>query len=658
MNLRTLTRLTFPKGGLAVRYSLFFLTGILIIFLIAFVYSYIFSRKILMEEGKKDARTLTDLTIVRLENIIQPIELVPQHLVRAMETIGMNEKEAIRMAREYVIESPQVFGSCLAYEPYTFNGKSYWYAPYWYETRNSVKFKILGNPGYDYFKMDWYRLPKLLNRPVWTEPYFDKGGGDTLMCTFSVPFYKTEHGKRIFRGVLTMDVSLSAFERIVNSVRVYKSGYGFLVSRKGMIINYPTTVLIHENILDVVKKRKGVNTFKAVSEMLQGKRGFVKVDGLRAKQDPSFIYYAPLSSTGWSLGIIFPEQELFSDIMSFFRKLAIIFIFSVLAILVTTILITRKFTRPISRLVEATRRIGQGDFQAPMPIYRSKDEISQLTNAFSVMKEELMNYIRDLRETTTAKEKIESELNVAHTIQMGMLPTGFPVRDDCDLYAVLESARAVGGDLYDFFFLDENHLCFAIGDVAGKGVPASLFMMVMRTLFRSNVSLSEPLHEVFRLINRELCRENPKQMFVTFWAGIINLETGETEFCNAGHNIPFMVEADGPILKVRQARGIPLGVIENAIYTSGKMILGAGATLIIYTDGVTEAISADKTFYGEQRLIRILEESAQKKSKEIVHDLVTDVRNYSAGLEQADDITVLVLGYKKMDDKTHFNGKG
>jgi len=631
-----------------------FLAGLLTIFLIAFIYAYIFSEKILLEEGKKTAANLTDLTITRIENILQPIQIVPGTLVQALENHGVNDKEILGLTRDFLIENPEVFGSCLAYEPYEHYKKEYWYAHYIYETSSGVKNKVLGNTNYDYFDQDWYRLPKLLNRPVWTEPYFDKGGGDALMCTYSVPYYKIEKGKRIFKGVLTMDVSLESFKRIVNSVKVFKSGYAFLVSQKGNIINYPDLTTVNKDIQEIVRQGNGINTVKAIGEMLQGKRGFVRVDGLMAKKDPSFLYYSPVPSTGWSLGIIFPEKELFSDFRSFFQRLIIIFLICVFSILITTILITRRLTLPISRLVDATHRIGQGDFNAPLPVYRSKDEISQLTIAFSGMQEELSTYLRNLRETTIAKEKIESELNVAHTIQMGMLPTEFPVRKECDLFAMVESAKAVGGDLYDFFFLDDDHLCIAIGDVAGKGVPASLFMAITRTLFRSNISLSTPLREAIGRINQTLGKENPNQMFVTFWSAIIDLRNGEMEFCNAGHNFPFLLKTNGEVSKISQSSELPLGVFEDSSYTSRRLYFKPGEILVLYTDGITEALNMAQEFYGENKLIQVLSNPGEKSAKGIGTKLSGEVHNFAQGLDQADDITILVFKYKgNIEDKSY-----
>ncbi|MCK9424326.1 MAG: SpoIIE family protein phosphatase [Bacteroidales bacterium] len=643
-------RFKFPKyfrfWGLAFRYSLFFLVAILIIFFIAFVYSYGYSVRLLVEGAQKDADILTQQTIVRFENTLLPVELVPQTLVHALENPNVSYNDVIRIAKDFVIRNDVVFGSALAFEPYAFDKDTYWYAAYTFERSTGVIQKMLGGRNYDYFTKDWFRLPKLLNKPVWTEPYFDKGGGDTLMCTYSVPIYKSVNGSRKFIGVLTMDISLATFQEIVNGIKVYKSGYGFLISHNGRILTFPKPGFVNKNILDVARKGKGTETILAIKNMMNGKTGFSSMDGLEAKHSSSFISYAPVSSTGWSFGIMFPSRELLSDLLQFLKDLLWIFSFSLVALLITTVLITRRLTRPISRLVEATRKIGQGDFHAKLPIRKSRDEIAQLTKAFSVMQDELSSYILNLQETTIAKEKIESELNVAHTIQMGMLPRGFNTPENWDLFATIDPAKAVGGDLYDFFYLDPDHLCIAIGDVAGKGVPASLFMMVTRTLLRAKLIANRPIEEVMQSINKELCLENPNQMFVTFFAGIVDLKTGEMDFCNAGHNYPYIISADGKVRQLKVRNGLPLGIFDTEKYTSGRFSFHSREILVLSTDGITDALNKSNDFFGEAQLTESLAMLANKSSKELTETLIYQLKRFSTGTEQADDITILALQYK------------
>jgi sigma-B regulation protein RsbU (phosphoserine phosphatase) len=640
----------FPKftffRGLAFRYSLFFLVAVIMILFFPLIIGYGTSGALLYLNAQWKATILTEQTITRFENELLPTGLVPQTLVQATENPNISYPEVLRIARDFVRHDGVVFGTCLAFEPFLNGSDKYWDAEYAYEKNGKMIIKNVGSTRYDYFKMDWYRLPKLLNKPVWTEPYYDEGGGDTLMCTYSSPIYRIVNGKRIFTGVLTMDVSLSGFARIVKDITIFESGYGLLISRQGKIIASPKAVLNTKNILDIAKAGKGTKSQKAVREMMAGKSGFDAMDGLESKKNPSYLSYAPVARTGWSFGIIFPEEELFDTMFKYLKVMAWMFGISIFILLLTTIFITRRMTRPIVRLVQATRKIGQGDFEARLPVRKSKDEIAQLTNAFAVMQDQLRSYVHNLQETTTAKEKIESELHVAHQIQMGMLPRGFVTPDNWDLFATLDPAKAVGGDLYDFFYLDKDHLCIAIGDVAGKGVPASLFMMVTRTLLRAKAVAGTPISQVIGSINHELCQDNPSEMFVTFFAGIVDLKTGEMEFCNAGHNYPYILSNGEEIRQLKVRNGLPLGIFETAVYTSGVFTFKPTEILVLTTDGITDALNQSNDFFGEAKLAASLTQLANKSTRSLTELLIGELKRFSSGAEQADDITILALQYK------------
>lgn len=649
-------RIKFPKitfyRGIAFRYSLFFLVAITIILFIPLVLGYGTASVLIMLQAKNDATTKTNQTVTRIENVLQPTELVPQTLVRAMENPNISNTDVMRIAREFILQDSYVFGTCLAFEPYQGESGSYWYAPYAFEKNRKLQTRILGSKSYDYFKMDWYRLPKITGRPVWTEPYYDQGGGDTLMCTYSTPIFRNLNGIRKFIGVMTMDVSLAGFAKIIKEVKVSDTGYGILLSKQGKIIVSPIPQLMDKNILDIARQGKGSETMWAIRDMLKGNSGFSNMDGLEAKKRrPSYLSYAPVASTGWSFGIIFPEDELYDDMYSFIKVMSWIFGISIAILLLTTVLITRRMTRPIVRLVEATRKIGHGEFDTRLPMRKSKDEVAQLTRAFAEMRDELRTYIINLEETTTAKEKIESELNVAHTIQMDMLPRGFLTPDNWDLYAILNPAKAVGGDLYDFFYLDPDHLCLAVGDVAGKGVPAALFMMVTRTLLRAKALAGIPINLVMESINRELCQDNPNQMFVTFFAAIVDLKNGTMEYCNAGHNFPMVMEASTSVKKLKERHGFPLGVSENGRYKAGFYTFGDGEVMVLTTDGVTDALNTQEEFFNEKRFQETLIRLAGKCARELTTGLSEEISKFSKGAEQADDITILALQYQVTTDK-------
>lgn len=637
-------------SSLAFRFSLFFLTGILVIFSVAFYWAYDYAYNILLKDAENDARNITLLTITRIENVLQPIQQIPITLSQALDVVNPNYGDVINITRDVVIENPVIYGSCLAFEPFRYDPEHYWYGAYQYETRYGIRNKILGSPSYNYFEYDWYRLPRVLNKPVWTEPYFDEGGGDTLMCTYSVPFYTYDKkGNKVFSGVLTLDISLNSLAELANDVRLFKSGFGFLISAKGKVMTYQNDSLVNRNIIEIAREQGHPENIQVVEKMLKGDSGFVRVHAFDRGGDGSMLYYAPVSSTGWSFALVFPIRELFSDLIDFIWQLVIIFMISVTAIMVMTILMIRKFTMPISRLVGETQRIGHGDFNHKIPVIRQGGEISQLSSAFSTMQEELVSYINNLRATTIAKEKMESELQIAHHIQMGMLPDEVPDLPDWDLHGLLVSARAVGGDFYDFFFPDNNHLCFAIGDVSGKGVPAALFMMMTRTLLRSRMRLEIPINQVMSEMNRDLCQENGSQMFVTFFICLLDLKSGSLVCCNAGHNLPFILKANGMVDKTGFPPGIPLGIMEDFSYTSVSFTLNRGDYFIMYTDGVTDAENPSGNMLDSHGLTDLVAGQNSLTSQQLCEKILGGLRLFAAGAEQSDDITLLILRHMEND---------
>jgi sigma-B regulation protein RsbU (phosphoserine phosphatase) len=252
-----------------------------------------------------------------------------------------------------------------------------------------------------------------------------------------------------------------------------------------------------------------------------------------------------------------------------------------------------------------------------------------------------------LIEAYVEKERMEEALKLAHDIQMNMLPKifpPFPERQEFDIFAAIVPAKEVGGDLYDFFFIDNDHLCFAVGDVSGKGVPASLFMAVTKTLFRSTASNGGTPGEILARLNAEICRDNESCMFVTLFCGILNIRTGQVDYSNGGHNVPYYLHHDG-VSPLENLGGRALGLVEQSPYASGRMVLRPGEALLLYTDGVTEAMDSSETLYSDQRLAQFLGTNRGSAPRQIIGDLIGDVRQFAGGAAQSDDITVLALLY-------------
>lgn len=288
---------------------------------------------------------------------------------------------------------------------------------------------------------------------------------------------------------------------------------------------------------------------------------------------------------------------------------------------------------------------------------KSRDELVGELQETNV---ELQRSFEDLRRTTSAKERMESELNIGRDIQMRMLPMEFPAfpnRSEFDVHAALHPAREVGGDFYDFFLIDEDRFCFGVGDVSGKGVPSALFMAMTKTLIKSRASNDGSPASILTHVNDEMAVNNESAMFVTIWLGILDLVSGRVTYCNAGHNPPYLRRAGGSLERLAVRHGPVVGAMEGMVYGESTLELGRGDAFLLYTDGVTEAMDPDRNLYEEHRLVSALEPQDEGKPEELVRVTVDDVWEFQSDAEQADDITVLALqwfGSAEGDDRRTF----
>lgn len=279
------------------------------------------------------------------------------------------------------------------------------------------------------------------------------------------------------------------------------------------------------------------------------------------------------------------------------------------------------------------------------------DEIEELANAFNKMTSDIVSYINDLTIATTAHERIETELRVARQIQENMLPKNFDInsKSEISIYAIMRAAKQVGGDFYDFFYTDKNHICIVIGDVSGKGVPAALFMAMTKAYIKELAMSGLTVNEILNRTNALLCSNNENEMFVTVYLGILDIKNGIFEFCDAGHNPAFLCNHDGNIEKIISKKGFVLGGIESYSYTSNTIKLNEGDILFIYTDGITEAHNTNDALYGEENLINCLSNLKNNTPEFICNYILEDVYKFSKDVPQFDDITMLTLRYNESD---------
>ena len=312
--------------------------------------------------------------------------------------------------------------------------------------------------------------------------------------------------------------------------------------------------------------------------------------------------------------------------------------------------------RPLKALAASTQEVATGNFNVHLPVVRTHDEVRKFRDSFEEMQKALANYVEELKVTTASKASMESELHVASDIQMGMLPKRmppFPDRQDIDLYAMLKPAKDVGGDLYDCL-LRGDRLYFCVGDVSGKGVPAALYMAMVRSLFRNITAYATSPADIVNSLNRGLADGNDYNMFCTMFLGVLDLPTGQLMFCNAGHNAPVLHRQEGGEAKawyMQPKVNIPLGVFDGFSFEEETMLMRPGDKLFLYTDGVTEAESQDAVLFGEDRLLEILKDAeaqATLSPSGYVDAVYQSVQQHANGAVQSDDITIMEVEYKGM----------
>jgi sigma-B regulation protein RsbU (phosphoserine phosphatase) len=270
------------------------------------------------------------------------------------------------------------------------------------------------------------------------------------------------------------------------------------------------------------------------------------------------------------------------------------------------------------------------------------------------MKTSLKQYIKELTETTAAKERIESELMIAHDIQMSILPKVFPPfphREEFDIYALIDPAREVGGDFYDFFFVDDERLCFVIGDVSGKGVPAALFMAMTKTLIKATSSRGITPGEILTRVNRELSQGNDSCMFVTIFCGLLSTTTGEIFYANGGHNDPFILRKGNEAAWLEGNRGLVVGAMEHTVYETGQTILQPGESIFLYTDGVTEALNTREELFSDDRLRKKITFLQAHPPEEVISGVAEEIARFSNNMPQADDIAMMMIRFRGKRDE-------
>ncbi len=632
--------LSFVKRSLATRMSLLTVFFAAIILIAALGYMFSVSRQAIRKEAVDRATNQLENTVLRVNNILDQVEVATNNTAWLINRHLDSPDLMFEYSRRILENNPDLNGCSIAFEPYFFPGRGRYFSAYSYNDDGVIETTQEGNEHYEYFYLDWYQLGKLLDRPVWTEPFIDYNPDDIhskdMIASYCKPL-KDKEGKYI--GTLSVDLSLSWLSNTISAVKPYPNSYSIMIGQGGTYFVHPdSTKLVYQTIFTESMEHPDTAMVSLGHAMQRGEAGMrqLKVNG-----EDCYVFYKPLSTTGWSVAIVCPESDIFGG----FNKLRRSVTGTVIGGLLLLMLVCGRFIRheikPLTKLARQAETIASGDFNVTLPEDGRTDEIGRLSESFTHMQHSLVNYIEELKTTTAQKASIENELQVASDIQMSMVPRMFPAfpnRNDIDLYASMTPAKEVGGDLYDFF-IQEEILYFCVGDVSGKGIPASLFMAVTRNLFRIVAQQGLPPAEIANHINNILAVDNDRGMFVTMFIGKADLRTGHLDYCNCGHNAPVV---DGQFLKM-QYDNQPLGLWEDDPFYGESIENIKGRQFLLYTDGLNEAENAEKELLGNDRLIELLQDAQDMSARQVVDMLKAAVEEHRAGADPNDDLTLLCL---------------
>ena len=595
------------------------------------------------EEATKKAHSELSNTIHQIDAVLRSVEIAIENTAWLVPSQLDSPDFMYDITKRLLQNNKFIYGSAVAFEPNYYSSQGHYFSPYSYRDEIGViKSKQLGSEIYDYHYMDWYQIPKLLDKPYWSEPYYDDNGGDKMMTTYSKPLYDS-NGK--LYAIITADLSLEWLMDLVGDIQAFDNSYNLMVSRNASFIVHPNyDLVLNETIFSSTYGDDDASLKKMQADMINCRAGEV----LRDKDgEKYFVFYSPVKTTQWNVAIVCPRSELYLGVKAMRNVLIILCVLSLLLMVVMGYNGIRMVVAPIEDFSNVAKKIAKGDFAAELPQIRSQDELKELQGSFKYLQQSLSQYIEELKSTTANKERIESELRIAHAIQMGMIPKSFPAfpeRSDLMLSAKLVPAKEVGGDLYDFFIADEK-LYFIIGDVSGKGIPASLVMAVTCRLFRSVASHLNKPEEIISSLNNSMSDGNDSNMFCTAFLGILDLKTGQLKYCNAGHNAPLVVDCEGNVASVDVVPNLPLGLFSDFPYEGQEICIDRQTILYMFTDGVNEAENNDKELFGDERVVSLLKHKASLDPGEIINATFAEVQNHANGAEQSDDITVMCIKY-------------
>ncbi len=633
--------LAYIRRKLSVRVSIWVVMFAAFIFIAALGFLFYQSREAVRQEAISHATQILDKTSLRVEGILNRVEVATNMTDWLIQRHPDKADSMFVYSRGMLLNNPDFYTCSIAFEPYYFKDYGRYFSAYSKHVGDSIRTLQGGSEYYQYYFMDWYLMPKLLDKPCWTEPYMDLDAPTNTyeMVTSYCQAIKNEQGE--FIGVINTSLSLNWLSHTISAVKPYPNSYSIMIGRGGTYFVHPDSTKITRQTIFTQTMEHPDTAMTALGHAMQ--RGEEGMKRMNLDGRDCYVFYKPLGKTGCSMAIVCPESDIFGGFDRLRHTvMGIVFVGLLLMLFIFIKIITRELS-PLHRLAKEAETIASGQFDTKLPDFQRNDEIGMLSHSFGNMQQSLVRYIDELKETTAQKASIESELNVASNIQMSMLPSVFPDRPGLDMFASMTPAKEVGGDLYGYLLKDDK-LYFCVGDVSGKGVPASLFMAQVTRLFRTLANQMIAPADICTQMNEALSgEENLTCMFVTLFIGLVDLKTGHLSFCNAGHNPPVIGGGQHHGEFLQMLPNFPIGVMPGLEFQGEEIDSIKGRPLFIYTDGLNEAEDREYGQFGDDHLIDILRNTHFDTARQVVETMAARVEEHRDGAEPNDDLTMMCL---------------
>jgi sigma-B regulation protein RsbU (phosphoserine phosphatase) len=539
---------------------------------------------------------------------------------------------------EMVLAHPDIVGVAAAFEPNAVAHEGVLYAPFFFQQGDGTVRRDLAEAPAPYRETTWYRHGRACEHGCWGEVFHSQSRNQELI-NYGVPV--RDSAKRVV-GIINVDVQQRWLQSVVDGARPNAASFALLLNESGQVLAHPLAERIGKSIFEDAISRGAPELIPIVRRMLAGETGSVEYTSPTVGTSVR-TFFTPIPDSRWSLGIVVPYEVYVRDSRNLFFKGVAIGSIGLAALGLFVWLAVRRLLAPLAQLAANADHVARGELDFHLDAPRRADEVGSLTQSFIRMRDELRRHIAELTEASSARERLQRELEIAQHIQESMLPKNrfiglgaYPF----ELQAILRPARVVGGDLYSYY-VSEGRLCFLIGDVSDKGIPAALFMA--RTITKANLrsAAAEEPQNLLQQLNTDLCMRNDDCMFVTLLCGILDLATGRLSLASAGHDAPIRV-AGGHATEIEVETSAPLGLYPDTMFVGSEAQLAPGESVVLYTDGVTEALDPDGALYGEQRLLDVVAR-CDSDPAETVAAVVADVAKFTRDAAQSDDLTLLVL---------------